>query len=39
MDVRPLIEALPPGFNLTLVDIGSAGALNPRWQITEVAGA
>lgn len=32
MDARPLIEALPRDFTLTLVDVGSAGGLNPRWK-------
>lgn len=32
MDARPLIEALPRYFCLTLVDVGSAGGLNQRWQ-------
>lgn len=32
MDAGPLIQALPRGFMLTLVDVGSAGGLNDRWQ-------
>lgn len=32
MDAGPLIRALPRGFSLTLVDVGSAGGLNERWQ-------
>jgi FkbM family methyltransferase len=32
MDVRPLIDALPRDFTLTLVDVGSAGGLNTRWE-------
>lgn len=32
MDARPLIEALPSDFTLTLVDVGSAGGVNARWQ-------
>ena len=32
MDARPLIQALPRDFTLTLVDVGSAGGLNERWQ-------
>ena len=32
MDTRPLIEALPRDFSLTLVDVGSAGGLNERWR-------
>ena len=32
MDAGSLIEALPHDFSLTLVDVGSAGGLNPRWQ-------
>lgn len=32
MDARPLIEALPRDFTLTLVDVGSAGGLNERWR-------
>ena len=31
MTVESLIEALPPDFSLTLVDVGSAGGLNARW--------
>ena len=27
-----LLAALPPGFTLTLVDVGSAGGLHPRWR-------
>ena len=27
-----LVAALPPGFSLTLVDVGSAGGIHPRWQ-------
>ncbi len=29
---RGIIEALPPDFFITLVDVGSAGGLHPRWQ-------
>lgn len=32
MRANPLIEALPDDFTLTLVDVGSAGGLNKRWQ-------
>ena len=32
MDARPLIEALPREFSLTLVDVGSAGGLTERWR-------
>jgi FkbM family methyltransferase len=32
MDARPLIDALPRDFTLTLVDVGSAGGLNARWK-------
>lgn len=32
MDAGPLIRALPHGFSLTLVDVGSAGGVNERWR-------
>lgn len=32
MNARRLIAALPSDFLLTLVDVGSAGGLHPRWQ-------
>jgi len=32
MNAAPLIEALPSDFTLTLVDVGSAGGLNKRWE-------
>lgn len=28
---KALVAALPPDFSLTLVDVGSAGGLHPRW--------
>jgi FkbM family methyltransferase len=32
MNAEPLIQALPRDLTITLVDVGSAGGLNTRWQ-------
>ncbi|MGS1016989.1 FkbM family methyltransferase [Allosphingosinicella humi] len=31
MTLKPLLRALPPGFEIVLADIGSAGGLKDRW--------
>ena len=32
MKSHPLLKALPPGLRVTLVDVGSAGGIHPRWR-------